>query len=852
VAVSSATDGPVRMSDQMTSEMTTAGAARAREELRVSVEGLRWKCDPAVFGVPSTAELDPLAGIIGQEDAVEALRFGLAIHAPGQHVFVRGLTGTGRLRAVKQLLGEVEVTSPEPLDRCYVHNFEHPNRPTLVTLPRGDGRRFRERIDELIAYIRDELLPALSSDSMKARRQSIEQRLKAAVEGLTDPFQAELASNELTTVMVNTPGGPQTVLLPLIDGEPAPPDRLQQLVAEGKLKESDLEAKRAKAEEFAGRFEDLNESLHALREDYRKEMRDLIEGEARALLSSSVREIRDKFRCPGVRRFLRGIVDDVVSHHLQALSEGKDFTRRYRVNVLVSHDPAAPRPVLVETQPSLKNLMGTIERHVLASGGVVSDHLMVQAGSILRADGGFLILEARDLLSEPGAWHVLVRTLRTGQLEISPQESLLFGSSATLTPEPIPIDLKVVLIGDPGLHAALDAYDPDFPNLFKVLSDFDTSLPLGEESLRGYAGVIAYMVREEGLPHFSAGGLARLCEHGARVAARNDRLTTRFGRLGDLARESSFLARQAGRELVEREDVHQAIRRSRRRGDLPARRFRELIADGTIRIQTSGRTVGQVNGLAVTQAGPLTYGFPARITATIGPGHGGTINIEREAQLSGSIHTKGFYILGGLLRHLMRGAGHPLAFSASIAFEQSYGGIDGDSASAAEMCCLLSALTGVPLRQGVAMTGAIDQLGHVQPIGAATEKIEGFFDVCSDAGLSGEQGVIIPRGNLSHLMLRSEVVEACAAGRFHVWAVETIGQALELFTDCDAGELGEDGEYPSGTLFARAVQQAGIYWGMAGGTAPPELEPGEPDEAEEAGDEEAEGPQAEARGPGIP
>jgi ATP-dependent Lon protease len=383
-----------------------------------------------------------------------------------------------------------------------------------------------------------------------------------------------------------------------------------------------------------------------------------------------------------------------------------------------------------------------------------------------------------------------------------------------LKPEAIPVNLKVVLIGEHGLYPALDAFDPDFPNLFKVLADFDSSLPRDAEALHSYTRVLARIAAEEKLPPFAADAVAVLAEQGARIAGRRDRLTARFGRLADLAREAAFLARKAGREPVTREDVLAAIRRSRRRGDLPARRFRELIADGSIRIQTSGTVVGQVNGLAVSYSGPHTYGFPARITATIGPGHAGAIDIEREAELSGAIHTKGFYILGGLLRHLLRGAGHPLAFSASVAFEQSYGGIDGDSASGAEMCCLLSALTGVGLRQDVAMTGAIDQLGHIQTVGAVSEKIEGFFDICSEAGLSGDQGVILPKSNVRDLMLREDVVEACDAGRFHVWAVETIGEALEVLSGWEAGRPDENGRYGEGTLLARAMERADDFWNM--------------------------------------
>jgi len=823
----------------MSEEHPCEHARSTRAARRAPVETLRWRCAMTEVGVASTAEVEPIEGVIGQDDALEALRFGLEVDAEGQNIYVRGLTGTGRATLVRRLLQEVQPSCPLSSDRCYVHDFEQSDRPALVTLPRGRGRAFRDRIEELITYLKEQLLPALGSDEIKARRAKLERGLQEELQAIARPFEAELAASGLGLTMVGVPGAVQPAILPVIDGEAVPPERVQQLVAEGRLTEEEIEGLGAKSDEFGLRFAEIGERMATARQNHSKALRALFEGEARSLLSFPVEQIAAAFPAEAVRRFLAGIVEDVVSHQLQALGEGKDMTRRYRVNLILAHGSDDPCPILIETQPNLQNLVGTIERQMLPGGGAYSDHLMIRGGALLRADGGYLVLEARDVLTEPGAWRVLVRTLRTGQLEISPQESLLFGSSTMLKPEPIPVKLKVILIGDPGLYGALDAYDPDFPHLFKVLADFDSSIPRDGEGLRYYTGVLARIVREEGLAHFGADAVAALAEHGARIAGRNDRLTTRFGRLADLAREAAFLARKGGGALVGRAEIRDAIRRSRRRGDLPARRFREEIAAGTIRIQTAGERVGQVNGLAVTHAGPLTYGFPARITATIGPGNAGTINIEREAQLSGSIHTKGFYILGGLLRHLMRDAGHPLAFSASIAFEQTYGGIDGDSASGAEICCLLSALTGVPLRQGIAMTGAIDQLGHVQPIGAASEKIEGFFDVCADAGLSGEQGVIIPRANLVDLMLREDVVAACAEDRFHVWAVESIGEALEIFTGCDAGEPDEEGLYPEGTLLARAVERAGEFWLMAmAGPAVEGEESGAGEESDEEEDEE--------------
>jgi ATP-dependent Lon protease len=359
----------------------------------------------------------------------------------------------------------------------------------------------------------------------------------------------------------------------------------------------------------------------------------------------------------------------------------------------------------------------------------------------------------------------------------------------------------------------LEALDPDFAHLFKVLADFEEVIPRDDAGVRCYANVVARIARDEELPAFDRTALAELCEHGARIAARRGKLTARFGRLADLVREAAFLAGRDNRQTVTREDVQAAVRRTKARTDLPSRRFQELVRDGTLRIATRGAEVGQINGLAVMSAGQLAYGFPTRITATIGPGSRGAINIEREAELSGAIHTKGFYILGGLLRHLLR-TQHPLAFDASVAFEQSYAGIDGDSASAAEICCLLSALTELPIRSDLAMTGAIDQVGHILPIGAVNEKIEGFFDACVATELTGSQGVVIPAANAGDLMLRHDVVEAAEAGRFQVHAIETIHEAIGLFTGVDPGQRGDDGQYPPDTVLGRAVQQAAAFWEM--------------------------------------
>ena len=798
--------------------------------LRLSPDALRWICPASWLPFDTTEHVEPLAGVVGQEEALEALRFGLEMIGPGQNIFVRGLSGSGRLTLVCQLIEEMRPPCPPTPDRAYVHNFSEPEVPRLISLPRGEGPAFQAAVENLVHFIRDELGPYLASDAVRSLRTAVDDRAQERIRNIGRPFDEELKANGLALVPVEVGQIVQPIVLPVVDGQPAAPDRFKELRQQGKISDGDAETMHQKVADFSRRFQEVSQKLEEVQDDHKAELRRLYETQARMVLRREVRPIEAQFPDDAVRRFLAEVIGDVVTRRLKSLDNAEDFTRLYRVNVIITREPNGPCPIVIENAPTLPNLLGLVEREFHPGSVVHSDHLMIRAGALLRAEGGYLVLEARDVLMEPGAWKVLARTLRTGKLEIVPSEMAGFPWGPLLKPEPIEINLKVVLLGDPDLYYMLDAWDSDFPHQFKILSDFDTTVPRNERSARYYAGVVAHAARKEKLLHFSSRAVGVLCEHGARIAARRDRITIRFGRILDLAREASFLAQKKQREHVTEEEVREAITLSKRRGDLPGRRFRELVSAGTIRIQAEGTAVGQVNGLAVIQAGPLVYGFPTRITATIGPGTAGTIDIEREAQLSGSIHTKGFYILGGLLRHLLH-TPHPLAFSASVAFEQSYGGIDGDSASGAEICCLLSALTRVPLRQDLAMTGAIDQLGHIQPVGAVTEKIEGFFDTCRDLGLSGTQGVIIPRANAGDLVLREDVVSACREGRFQVFAVEEVEEALALLTGWNAGERDAEDHYPSDSLLGLAEQKAFEYWLMASASAPrpePASEP-EPD-----------------------
>lgn len=785
---------------------------------------LRWTCDPASLPFSTTEEVEPVPGIIGQDSAVESLRFGLSTPAAGQNIFVRGLTGTGRLTLVHRLLEEIRPFCPETTDRCYVHSFAQPDRPRLITLPAGRGTAFRRRVDRLADFVRDNLRAALSSEGINARRMALKQAAEAKLKEIVEPFQKAL--QEAGLAVVNIEAGPlvQAVIFPLHEGRPVPPEEFEQLHRQGAINDEHYEKVKQAHGEFEPQLAEVGEKSSEMRRQLEEQVGELLEKAARQVLGRMVREIGREFPQPEVAVFLNELVEEVVKNRLIPTEEEDDFTRLYRVNVVCERGGDGRCPIIVENSATVRSLLGTIDFEYAPGGEPRASHMGIRAGSFLRADGGYLILEVEDVLGEPGAWKALVRTLRTGQLEIMPPDHPMIGWVPTLRPEPINVSVKVVLLGDPETYALLDAFEPNFPKMFKVLADFDTVIPRDEEGIRHYAAVLARIAREEKLPAFDRSAVAALAEHGARIAAHQRKLTARFGRLADIAREAAFVASRKGQGPVSGEDVQEAVRRGKCRADLPARRFREYVAEGTIRVETAGRVVGQINGLAVIQAGPMTYGFPTRITATIGPGSAGVTNIERESALSGAIHTKGFYILGGLLRSLLR-TDHPLAFDASVAFEQSYGAIDGDSASGAEICCLLSALTGIPLRQDVAMTGAIDQMGHLLAIGAVNEKIEGFFDACHDLGLTGTQGVIVPRSNGGDLMLRPDVIDECASGRFHVYAVSTVHEAIEVLTGRVAGERNARGRYPRNSVLGIAMEKARDCWQKASQVAVPYRHP---------------------------
>ncbi len=773
-------------------------------------QSVRWHCDYTSFGFETTQDIKPINNIIGQAQAIDALEYAIQSRAFGQNAYVKGLYGTGHLEMISEFLHNHQTTIVDVFEHCYVANFQQLDRPKLIVLKAGEAKFFKRWMKKFADFITKDLNDSLDANDVNQSKADMENKAQGQIKKISKPFEAKLAQNDLALLSLKTDNGIQTIIAPLVDNKALAPAKWQEMIEQEKITKEQQIKVQEDLQKFNGEFQEMMKEVNHIKYAMTEKLQENIEKKARQILHAQTSVIIKKFHGKDVQNYLNEVVDDVIEQYFYS---GKDEFfphKRYSVNVLNTIAKNKVSPIIIERAPTLSKLLGTIESKWGEKGPELSDHMSITAGTLLRANGGFLVLDARELLSEPGAWKILTRTIKNRLLEIVPAEMSWPFSQPTIKPEAIPVNVRVIILGDAQTYYMLDNHDPDFPELFKVLVDFDTEIERNMTSFKNYAAVIARLVAEEELLHFDKTAVAALIEHGARICARKDKLTTNFPRIADLAREGDFLARKAKAKLVLSEHVNDAIKRTKLRAGLPSKKFQQMLANGTINVFTSGEQVGEINGLAVIHAGPVVYGFPSRITATVAPGRAGVINIEGRADMSGSIHTKGFAILGGLLRHILP-TNHPLTFSASIAFEQSYGGIDGDSASGAEFCCLISALTQIPLCQEYAMTGAIDQHGRLQAIGGVNEKIEGFFDTCQSQGFTGNQGVIIPQSNAGDLMLRSDVQQAVKEGKFAVHAVDHVTQALEILGKKPVGFL-VDGNYPEDSILYNAMQKVHLFW----------------------------------------
>ncbi|MDY7078554.1 MAG: ATP-binding protein, partial [Chloroflexota bacterium] len=737
---------------------------------------------------------------------------GIGIRREGYNLFALGPSGTGKRTTITQFLHQKAAAEPVPSDWCYVNNFDQPHKPRALRLPPGQGSILRQDMEQLVDELRVAIPAAFESEDYRTRRQEIEEEFDEQQGKALTKIQQQ--AQERNIALVRTPTG--VVMAPVREGEIIAPEDFQKLPDEERRQfEDDLPKLQ----------EQFEEALHQARQwerEGREKVKELDRQVAMFAVGHQIDELSEKYaELPNVASYLGAVQQDIVRNvdefrELHQAEEppkvldmpqprsmvGPPLFRRYQVNVLVDHSKSEGAPVIFEEYPTYNNLIGRIE-HVAQMGALVTDFNLIKPGALHSTNGGYLILDAQQALAQPYAWDGLKRSLRAREVRIEPLgQTLSVVSTVSLEPEPIPLDVKVILVGERFLYYLLYQHDPDFGELFKVAIDFNAEMERTAENNHLYACLIATKARLEGLRSFDRGAIARIIERSTRIAGDSKKLSAHMLSIADLLREADYWADVSGNGVVTAADVQRAIDAQVRRADRVRERVQERIQRGVILIDTDGERVGQVNGLSVIGLGHFAFGQPSRITARVRLGKGEIVDIEREVELGGPIHSKGVLILSSFL-----GARYatecPLSLAASLVFEQSYSGVDGDSASMAELCALLSVLAGVGIKQSLAITGSVNQLGEAQPIGGVNEKIEGFFDVCQARGLTGEQGVIIPAPNVQHLMLRQDVVEAAEAGRFYIYPVRTVDQALELLTGTPAGERDEEGNFSEGSINQR-------------------------------------------------
>lgn len=768
----------------------------------LAVEALYHACAPQDLGFETTAELPFEAAVIGQERALEAIHFGLDIRSPGFNVFVMGPVGTGRRSILQRIVEAQASTAAPPHDWVYVNDFSRPGKPRALRLPPGYGVQLRQDVERFSNDLVERLQQAFDTEQYAQAREQLEQHYEELQQ---EAFTAlDATCRERGFALVRSPSG--LYIAPARDGEVLSPEAFSQLP---------LDVRERAERDFvllddmlAAALRRLREAERATRADTERLDREVAEYTIRPLLQ----ELRDKYEpLPEVVAFFDEMERDIVDK-VDFLRDGGEPTRmgeveslldtphpqRYRVNLLVDHSQTRGAPVVVLENPTYDKLFGCIE-YDMRYGATVTDHTLIRPGALHQANGGYLVLHAESLLDDAKSWAALKRALFHNLVRIESPDGQGLVRTVTPTPEPIPLDVKLVLVGPSDIYYGLYAYDDDFAKLFKVQADFRSEMKRTVEAERSYGRFIRTLGEREGLLPFTADAVARVVEFGSRLAEHQDRLSTQFGKVADLLREASYWAKRQGGDVVTRADVLRTLDQGDRRAGLPAELTQRAILEDRLLIATEGKVVGEINGLTVIMLGGFCYGTPNRITARAYVGRGNVLDIQREIQLSGPIHGKGVLTLMGYFGG-QYGRQHSLSMEASISFEQLYDDIDGDSASSAELYALISAIAGVPLRQDLAVTGAVDQSGHILPIGALNEKIEGFFRVCAARGLSGSQGVIIPQRNVKNLMLDEDVIEAVRAGQFHIYPVSTVDEGLTLLTGLPAGERQESGGYPEGTI----------------------------------------------------
>jgi lon-related putative ATP-dependent protease len=779
-------------------------------------EALRRNPSPLLPKFKSTEEVTAASGVIGQERALAAIEFSAGMRHNGYNLFVMGPAGVGRHTVLSQFLEEKSKTESTPSDWVYVHNFQAPYQPNSLELPTGRGTELKRRMDGMVEELNSSIPSIFESDEYRTRRSAIQTEIEQRHETVFESLRKKAVEQDI--VMMQTPQG--FAFAPVRDGEVMRPEVFQKLSDEERKKIQDA------IEVLQKELQAILEKLPRWDKERREAFRSLNREVSQYAVSHSLEDVRDAFADhPECLRFLGEVEADLITNIdifveseeaaaqrtlpvpvADGAARRADALRRYSVNVVVDNSKTRGAPVVREDNPILPYLIGRIE-HKAQFGALSTDFTLIKPGSMHRANGGYLIMDAVKLLTQPFAWDTLKRTLRTQEIRIeTPAEALGMISTVSLEPEPIPLTLRVILIGERQHYYLLSRADPEFGDFFKVVADFNETIVWDEANMQRYVTLIASVARQQGLKPLTRDAVVLVIEQSARIADDAERMSLLVGRITDLLREADYWAEKRNHASIDAADITKAIAAEENRVDRIRERALESITRDIMLIDTAGAKVGQINGLSVSDLGNFRFGRPTRITARIGLGAGKVVDIEREVELGGPLHSKGVLILSGYIAATF-GTDMPLSLSATLVFEQSYGGVDGDSASSTELYALLSAISGVPIKQSFAVTGSVNQNGEVQAIGGVNEKIEGFFDICKSRGLTGEQGVLIPKSNVKHLVLRPDVVAAVAEKRFQIYPVERIEQGIELLTGVPAGERGKDGAFPEGTIFRKVADR---------------------------------------------
>lgn len=767
----------------------------------LTFEECRNICKDVIFDCDSSKELTPLQEIIGQGRAVRALNFGLNIRDKGFNIYVSGMPGTGRKTAIVEYIKRLAKDMPVPSDWCYVNNFKDPNRPRTLKLPSGRGSYFGKEMEHFITQVRSSLKEAFESDEYGEKRNQALEVMEKQRNDLTNSVTRTAA--EAGFQLQQSPIG--LVLVPIIDGQPVSEQQLAQ------LPDAQLQEILAKRKETQDKIQITLRQLRDLERRANEGIKKLNNEVARFVMEPFLANMRDEFNdCMGVIQYLDEVEEDILENLFLLLQEQQapgpfpqvpmpDPTQNYKVNLVVDNSHLDGAPVEMEWNPTYPRLFGAIEKEP-RFGALITDYTMVRAGAAHRANGGFLVVPIERLAIDPIVWESLKQTISNENLEIEePAQRFGYMVAKTLRPEAIPFEAKVIILGDPAIYGLLYAQDKDFKKLFKVKADFDITMNRTEENIKQYASFICTLCEKEGLLHLDPSGLAAMVEYSSRLASDKEKLTTQFSDVADIIREANFYAKEEGDHVISKKHIDKQLEEKVYRSNMIQEKMQEMVERGSILVDTEGAKVGQVNGLAVLGLGDYSFGRPSRITASIAVGREGIIDIEREAEMGGPTHTKGVLILSGFLSNRYARE-KPLSLAARLVFEQSYSGVDGDSASSTELYSLLSALSGKPIKQNIAVTGSVNQKGEVQAIGGVNHKIEGFFELCKVRKLTGEQGCLIPRSNVQNLMLKQEVLDAIKEGKFHIWPVSTIDEGIEVLTGVPAGNRMADGRWEENTI----------------------------------------------------